>query len=54
MDLNELFARKEELLAVSIEPHGCESQLQVRTRVVTGGQARITGKTIGGTGAYEN
>lgn len=29
MDLSELFERKVELLAVSIEPHDCEPQLQV-------------------------
>ncbi|MBT9508614.1 hypothetical protein [Rhodoferax sp.] len=54
MDLNELFARKEELLAVSIEPHDCEPQLQVRTRVVAGGhrhyvkQCQVCGDQRGG------
>jgi len=54
MDLNELFARKEELLAVSIEPHDCVPQLQVRTRVVAGGhrhyvkQCQVCGDQRGG------
>ena len=54
MDLTELFARKEELLAVSIEPHDCEPQLQVRTRVVAGGhrhyvkQCQVCGDQRGG------
>ncbi|MEO8407792.1 MAG: hypothetical protein ABI476_05125 [Oxalobacteraceae bacterium] len=54
MDLNELFARKEELLAVSIEPHDCEPHLQVRARVVAGGhrhyvqQCQVCGGQKGG------